>query len=117
MQRRLTLTRLAKMILRQQGFEIPFVTTLHGTDITLVGKDPSFEPVITFSINKSDIVTAVSENLKSETNQLFNIQKNIQVVPNFINIKEYQMNQNQYLTKYPNMMFLLVLSKSFYQKN
>ena len=90
---------MAQQILLTQGLKIPFITTLHGTDITLVGKDPSFEPVITFSINKSDIVTAVSENLKSETNQLFNIQKNIQVVPNFINIKEYQMNQNQYYKK------------------
>ena len=90
---------MAQQILLTQGIKIPFITTLHGTDITLVGKDPSFEPVITFSINQSDIVTAVSENLKSETNQLFNIQKNIQVVPNFINIEEYQMNQNQYYKK------------------
>ncbi len=90
---------MAKQILQTQGIKIPFITTLHGTDITLVGKDPSFEPVITFSINQSDIVTAVSENLKLETNQLFKIQKNIQVVPNFINIEEYQMNQNQYYKK------------------
>ncbi len=87
---------MAQQILLTQGIKIPFITTLHGTDITLVGKDPSFEPVITFSINKSDIVTAVSENLKLETNQLFNIRKNIKVIPNFINIEEYQMSQNQF---------------------
>ena len=61
---------MAQQILKDQGVEIPFVTTLHGTDITLVGKDPSFEPVINFSINKSNRVTAVSENLKKETFEL-----------------------------------------------
>ena len=58
---------MAKQILASQGINIPFITTLHGTDITLVGKDPSFEPVITFCINESDAVTAVSESLKSDT--------------------------------------------------
>ena len=75
---------MAKMILRSQGIEIPFVTTLHGTDITLVGKDPSFEPVITFCINESDAVTAVSQSLKDATYEHFNVTRPIQVIHNFI---------------------------------
>ena len=75
---------MAKMILRSQGIEIPFVTTLHGTDITLVGKDPSFEPVITFCINESDAVTAVSESLRKSTYEHFKVNREIEVVPNFI---------------------------------
>ncbi|MDB2656748.1 N-acetyl-alpha-D-glucosaminyl L-malate synthase BshA [Crocinitomicaceae bacterium] len=78
---------MAKMILRQQGYEIPYVTTLHGTDITLVGKDPSFEPVITFCLNESDAVTAVSESLKKDTYEHFNTNREIQVIPNFIHTK------------------------------
>jgi len=75
---------MAKMILRSQGIEIPYVTTLHGTDITLVGKDPSFEPVITFCINESDAVTAVSQSLKDATYEHFNVTRPIQVIHNFI---------------------------------
>lgn len=78
---------MAKMILGQQGIEIPFVTTLHGTDITLVGKDPSFEPVITFCLNESDAVTAVSESLKKDTYEHFNTKREILVIPNFIHTK------------------------------
>ncbi len=73
----------AKKILAEEGISLPIVTTLHGTDITLLGKDISFEPVISFAINKSDAVTAVSEDLKSETNKLFGVNKEIEVVPNF----------------------------------
>jgi N-acetyl-alpha-D-glucosaminyl L-malate synthase BshA len=81
---------MAKQILASQGINIPFITTLHGTDITLVGKDPSFEPVITFAINNSDAVTAVSESLKNDTYTNFkNINKEIQVIPNFICLDEY----------------------------
>ena len=90
---------MAQQILKDQGVEIPFVTTLHGTDITLVGKDPSFEPVINFSINKSNRVTAVSENLKKETFELFNIKNNIEVIPNFICLKEYKLDNNDYYKK------------------
>ena len=90
---------MAQQILKDQGVEIPFVTTLHGTDITLVGKDPSFEPVINFSINKSNRVTAVSENLKKETFELFDIKNNIEVIPNFICLKEYKLNNNDYYKK------------------
>ncbi len=75
---------MAQMILRSQGIEIPFITTLHGTDITLVGKDPSFEPVITFCINASNAVTAVSNSLKAATYEHFNITRPIQVIHNFI---------------------------------
>ena len=90
---------MAQQILKVQGVEMPFVTTLHGTDITLVGKDPSFEPVINFSINKSNRVTAVSENLKKETFELFDIKNNIEVIPNFICLKEYKMDNNDYYKK------------------
>jgi N-acetyl-alpha-D-glucosaminyl L-malate synthase BshA len=90
---------MAQQILKDQGVEIPFITTLHGTDITLVGKDPSFEPVINFSINKSNRVTAVSENLKKETFELFDIKNNIEVIPNFICLKEYKLDNNDYYKK------------------
>lgn len=81
---------MAKQILASQGIHIPFITTLHGTDITLVGKDPSFEPVITFAINQSDAVTAVSESLKKDTYINFkNVNSDIQVIPNFISVEEY----------------------------
>ena len=79
---------MAQQILRSQGIEIPFVTTLHGTDITLVGKDPSFEPVITFCINQSDAITAVSQSLKYDTYSHFKTDREIHVIPNFIDSKE-----------------------------
>lgn len=79
---------MAKQILKTQGISIPYVTTLHGTDITLVGRDPSFEPVITFCINESDAVTAVSESLKEDTLMHFNVQNEITVVPNFISLEK-----------------------------
>lgn len=77
---------MAKMILKSQGIEVPFVTTLHGTDITLVGKDPSFEPVITFCLNESDAVTAVSKSLKEDTYKHFSTSRPIEVIPNFIKV-------------------------------
>jgi N-acetyl-alpha-D-glucosaminyl L-malate synthase BshA len=85
---------MAQQILKSQGIRIPFVTTLHGTDITLVGKDASFEPVITFSINESDAVTAVSESLKQDTYEHFNIKKEINVIPNFICLDHYTVGNN-----------------------
>ncbi len=81
---------LAKQILKSKGIHIPFITTLHGTDITLVGKDPSFEPVVTFSINESDGVTAVSESLRNETYEEFEIVNNIEVIPNFIDLERFK---------------------------
>ncbi|MFM7667867.1 MAG: N-acetyl-alpha-D-glucosaminyl L-malate synthase BshA [Bacteroidota bacterium] len=79
---------MAQQILKAQGITIPFITTLHGTDITLVGKDPSFEPVIRFCINASNAVTTVSESLKNDTKKYFGIEREIQVIPNFIHIQE-----------------------------
>lgn len=81
---------LAKQILLTQGIHIPIVTTLHGTDITLVGKDPSFEPVVTFSINQSDGVTTVSESLKQDTYAHFDVKKDIHVIPNFIDFERFR---------------------------
>lgn len=75
---------MAKQILAAQGIHLPFVTTLHGTDITLVGKDASFEPVITFCLNESDAVTAVSESLKRDTYEHFHTIREIHVIPNFV---------------------------------
>lgn len=75
---------MAKKILESKGIKIPYITTLHGTDITLVGKDASFEPVISFAINQSDAVTAVSESLKKDTYENFSVTNQIQVIPNFI---------------------------------
>ncbi|MCC2547865.1 N-acetyl-alpha-D-glucosaminyl L-malate synthase BshA [Hymenobacter sp. BT175] len=81
---------MAKQILRTKGIQIPFITTLHGTDITLVGKDASYEPVVTFSINQSDGVTAVSADLMRETYEYFPIEKDIEVIPNFINLDRFK---------------------------
>ncbi|MDQ3191499.1 MAG: N-acetyl-alpha-D-glucosaminyl L-malate synthase BshA [Bacteroidota bacterium] len=80
---------MAKQILATEGIKIPVITTLHGTDITLVGKDASFEPVITFAINQSDAITAVSESLRKDTFQHFKITRHISVIPNFINLEQY----------------------------
>ncbi|MCB9360535.1 MAG: N-acetyl-alpha-D-glucosaminyl L-malate synthase BshA [Flavobacteriales bacterium] len=79
---------MAQHILANEGITIPFITTLHGTDITLVGKDASFEPVITFAINESNAVTAVSESLKQDTYEHFDIKRDIHVIPNFICLEE-----------------------------
>ena len=73
----------ARAILEQEGLHVPYITTLHGTDITLLGRDPSFEPVISFAINQSDAVTAVSKSLKDDTRHLFGVNREIEVVPNF----------------------------------
>jgi N-acetyl-alpha-D-glucosaminyl L-malate synthase BshA len=77
---------MAKQMLKSEGVKIPMVTTLHGTDITLVGKHPFYKTAVTFSINKSDVVTSVSQNLKEETYSLFDIKKDIHVIPNFIEL-------------------------------
>lgn len=77
---------MAKQILKDEGIDIPMVTTLHGTDITLVGNHPFYKPAVTFSINKSDVVTSVSQSLKDETMKLFNISNEIVVIPNFIEL-------------------------------
>jgi N-acetyl-alpha-D-glucosaminyl L-malate synthase BshA len=80
---------LAKKILEAQGKNIPVITTLHGTDITLVGKDKTFAPVVAFSINQSDAITAVSKNLRDETYKIFDIRKEIEVIHNFVDVKRF----------------------------
>ena len=80
---------MAKKMLQEEGIYIPMITTLHGTDITLVGKHPFYKSAVTFSINKSDVVTAVSEDLRCSTLELFDIKKEINVIPNFIDKRKY----------------------------
>ncbi|MEP6467428.1 MAG: N-acetyl-alpha-D-glucosaminyl L-malate synthase BshA [Parafilimonas sp.] len=80
---------MAKQILLKKGRTIPVITTLHGTDITLVGRDKTYEPVVTFSINESDAITAVSQNLKDETYRSFDITKDIEVIENFVDNSRY----------------------------
>ncbi|MEY2705372.1 MAG: hypothetical protein RL407_1434 [Bacteroidota bacterium] len=106
---------LAKQILKTHGISIPVVTTLHGTDITLVGKDPSYEPVVTFSINQSDGVTAVSEDLRKETYEYFDIQQEIEVIPNFIDLERFKKQRKDHF-KFaicPNGEKLLVHTSNF----
>lgn len=80
---------MAKKMLEEEGIYLPMITTLHGTDITLVGKHPFYKTAVNFSINQSDVVTSVSENLKQRTLEFFDIKKEIEVVPNFIDRKKY----------------------------
>lgn len=80
---------MAKKMLEEENIHLPMITTLHGTDITLVGKHPFYKPAVTFSINQSDVVTSVSESLKQQTLELFDIKKEIEVIPNFIDKKKY----------------------------
>lgn len=81
---------MAKKILEQEGIHIPVITTLHGTDITLVGRDKTYAPVVAFSINQSDAITAVSQNLRDETYATFKIEKPIQVIHNFVDVERFQ---------------------------
>jgi L-malate glycosyltransferase len=80
---------MAKKILEQENRHIPVITTLHGTDITLVGKDKTYAPVVTFSINESDAITAVSYNLREETYSSFDIRKEIEVIHNFVDVRRF----------------------------
>ncbi|MGL2964403.1 N-acetyl-alpha-D-glucosaminyl L-malate synthase BshA [Flavobacterium sp. RSB2_4_14] len=81
---------MAKQMLKDEGIIIPMVTTLHGTDITLVGNHPFYKTAVSFSINKSDVVTSVSQSLKDDTYKLFNIKKEINVIPNFIELDKHR---------------------------
>jgi len=92
---------MAKKMLKDQGLNVPIVTTLHGTDITLVGNHPFYKTSVNFSINKSDIVTCVSESLKQDTLDQFEIYKDIDVVPNFIDISKYKRQQELCLIENP----------------
>ena len=106
---------MAKQILKSQGISIPVITTLHGTDITLVGKDASYEPVVTFSINQSDGVTAVSEKLKQDTYKHFNITNDIEVIPNFVDISRFRKQGKEHFKKAicPNNEKLIVHASNF----
>lgn len=106
---------MAKQILKTQGISIPVVTTLHGTDITLVGKDASYEPVVTFSINQSDGVTAVSHDLKRETYLSFKITNEIEVIPNFIDLEKFKKQKKDHFKKAicPNGESLIVHTSNF----
>ncbi len=106
---------MAKQILKTKGIEIPVITTLHGTDITLVGKDPSYEPVVTFSINQSDGVTSVSADLKRDTYKHFDIKKEIEVIPNFIDLERFKKQKKDHFKKAicPNDEKLLVHTSNF----
>ncbi|SEN70820.1 N-acetyl-alpha-D-glucosaminyl L-malate synthase BshA [bacterium A37T11] len=90
---------MAKQILATYGINIPIITTLHGTDITLVGKDPSYNPVVTYSINMSDGVTAVSQNLKDDTYNHFDIKRDIRVIPNFVDFSRFSLQPREHFKK------------------
>jgi L-malate glycosyltransferase len=106
---------MAKQILAMDGIHIPVITTLHGTDITLVGKDASFEPVVRYSINMSDGVTTVSESLKKDTYDLFDITRQIEVIPNFIDLSRFsKQNREHFKTAIaPNGEKLIVHTSNF----
>lgn len=87
---------LAKQILNSKASNIPVITTLHGTDITLIGSDPTYKQVVDFSINQSDGVTAVSEYLRDETYRLFDIEKEIEVIPNFIDLNRFKKSKKEH---------------------
>lgn len=90
---------LAKQILNSKAKDVPVITTLHGTDITLIGSDPTYKQVVDFSINQSDGVTAVSEYLKNETYRLFDINKEIKVIPNFIDLDRFKKSKKEHFKK------------------
>lgn len=106
---------MAKQILKTQGIHIPVITTLHGTDITLVGRDASYEPVVTFSINESEGVTAVSEDLRKQTYEHFKITNDIKVIPNFIDLEKFKKQKKDHFKKAicPNGESLIVHTSNF----
>ena len=106
---------MAKQILASYGIHIPVVTTLHGTDITLVGKDPTYKPVVTFSINQSDGVTTVSDDLREDTYSHFEITKDIKVIPNFIDFSRFSLQAKDHFKKAiaPNNERILIHTSNF----
>ncbi|OOQ58692.1 N-acetyl-alpha-D-glucosaminyl L-malate synthase BshA [Mucilaginibacter pedocola] len=106
---------MAQQILLTYGINIPFITTLHGTDITLVGQDRTFKPVVTFSINKSDGVTAVSAHLRDDTYKYFKIEKDIKVITNFIDLTRFSLKPKDHFKKAiaPNGERILVHTSNF----
>ena len=110
-----TVAYMAKKILLQEGRYIPVVTTLHGTDITLVGSNKAFAPVVSFSINKSDGVTAVSEDLRTRTYDTFKIDREIEVIHNFIDFDRFRKTNKDHFKKAiaPNNEFILAHTSNF----
>lgn len=106
---------MAKQILAIEDISIPVVTTLHGTDITLVGKDKSFAPVVAFSINQSDGITAVSKHLRDETYQYFSINKEIEVIPNFVDLSRFRRQPKDHFKRAicPNGEYLISHTSNF----
>lgn len=106
---------MAKQILKTYGIHIPVITTLHGTDITLVGNDRTYKPVVTFSINQSDGVTAVSQHLKDDTYRFFEINRDIEVIYNFIDLKRFTLKPRDHFKKAitPNGERIMVHTSNF----
>ena len=106
---------MAKQILAEMNIHIPVVTTLHGTDITLVGREITYEPVVSWSINNSDAVTAVSENLKKDTQSHFNIKKPIDVIPNFIDFNRFNKKPREHFKQMiaPNDEKIIIHTSNF----
>ena len=106
---------MARQILATEGIHIPVITTLHGTDITLVGKDPSFEPVVRYSINQSDGVTSVSESLRQDTFTHIKVSRDIKVIPNFIDFTRFSKQDRAHFKKAiaPNDEKLIVHTSNF----
>lgn len=106
---------MAKAILALEGIRIPVITTLHGTDITLVGREVSYEPVVSWSINQSDVVTAVSESLKRDTYSHFHVNRDIEVVPNFIDFDRFSKKPKDHFKKAisPNGEKVLIHTSNF----
>lgn len=89
----------AKSILKEQGYHLPFITTIHGTDITLVGRDESYRPVVEFSMNNSDGITSVSNSLKQDTLRYFEVKNHIEVIPNFIDFSRFKKTNKEHFKK------------------
>ena len=106
---------MARKIMESYGLKLPFITTLHGTDITLVGKNESYNPVVTFAINQSDAVTSVSESLKIDTYKNFDTKKEIEVIPNFIDLNRFTKLRKEHFRKAiaPNNEKLIVHASNF----
>ena len=106
---------MARQIMESHGKKLPFITTLHGTDITLVGKNESYNPVVTFAINQSDAVTSVSESLKVDTYKNFQVKKEIDVIPNFIDLSRFTKQRKDHFRRAiaPNNEKLVIHASNF----
>jgi N-acetyl-alpha-D-glucosaminyl L-malate synthase BshA len=106
---------MAKQILLQEGYKLPFITTLHGTDITLVGKNASYNPVVTFGINQSDAVTSVSNSLREDTFRYFQVTNDIEVIPNFVDLNRFSKLQKEHFKKAiaPNNERIIIHASNF----